>query len=66
MAFVQYEFLFSITQNAGLPVTEGQLDDLVDMMDDDGNGEVDLSSVATFQFFKKNQWFFDTRSKNYN
>ena len=39
---------FVCLQSAGLPVTEGQLDDLVDMMDDDGNGEVDLALVLTY------------------
>ena len=33
-------------------MTEGQLDDLVDMMDDDGNGEVDLASVSAFHSLK--------------
>ena len=46
-------------------MTEGQLDDLVDMMDDDGNGEVDLASVSVFHSLKNSLFFlslyFDTR-----
>ena len=61
----EHEFLFAVTQNAGLPVTEGQLDDLVDMMDDDGNGEVDLALVSAFHSLKNSLFFlslyFDTR-----
>ena len=34
-------YVFSL-QKANIPVTEGQLDTLVDLMDYDGNNEIDL------------------------